>query len=165
MQIPTELDQIAAHPESLNRLDLSELEALWRQCCPKRRPSPHRSLLIRDLAFLAQSGGDLGLSRETDALVRAAMKRASVNRSVSPDEPPTRQKAAVSPLTQGVPAGAQMVREWGGESHKVTVLGGGWYLYKGQSYKSLTQIAKVITGAHWSGPKFFGLQAFRGGKP
>lgn len=113
---------------------------------------------------MAQSGGELALPRETDALVRAAMKGASVNRSAGSGEPKGR-KVATSPLTQGVPVGAQLVREWGGQSHQVTVLGGGWYLYKGESYKSLTRVAKVITGAHWSGPKFFGLQAFREAKP
>lgn len=164
MLIPPELHHVTASPESLNRLNLSELQALWAACCPKVPVSPHRSLLIRDLAFVAQSNGKIGLPRETDVLVRAAMKRASVNRSSNPEELPIRVKPAVSPLTQGVPVGAQLVREWGGQSHQVMVLGGGWYLYKDQSYKSLTQIAKVITGAHWSGPRFFGLHTFREAK-
>lgn len=159
---PTELLKISADPESLNRLFLPELQALWSACCLNLPPSPHRCFLLRDLAFLAQSNGELGLPRETDALVKAAMKKASVNRSINKVEDlPVRAKLPISVATQGVPVGAQLVREWGGQTHRVTVLGGGWYSYQNQSYKSLTQVARVITGAHWSGPRFFGLYKFR----
>jgi hypothetical protein len=54
--------------------------------------------------------------------------------------------------------GARLVREWGGRTHTVTVTEDG-FEYAGESYPSLTKIAKRITGAHWSGPRFFGLQA------
>jgi hypothetical protein len=49
------------------------------------------------------------------------------------------------------------VREWRGLVHAVTVLEDG-FDYPGQRYRSLTQIAGVITGAHWSGPRFFGIR-------
>jgi hypothetical protein len=52
--------------------------------------------------------------------------------------------------------GAKLVREWHGRAHVVVVTDTG-FDYAGSSYKSLTQIAKLITGAHWSGPRFFGL--------
>jgi Protein of unknown function (DUF2924) len=48
------------------------------------------------------------------------------------------------------------VREWRGRAHTVTVTEDG-FEYDGTSYPSLTKIAKKITGAHWSGPRFFGL--------
>jgi Protein of unknown function (DUF2924) len=47
-------------------------------------------------------------------------------------------------------------REWRGRTHTVTVTEDG-FEYAGASYPSLTKIAKKITGAHWSGPRFFGL--------
>ena len=53
--------------------------------------------------------------------------------------------------------GARLVREWRGRTHNVTVTEDG-FEYGGTSYQSLTKIAKKITGAHWSGPRFFGLQ-------
>lgn len=153
-----ELQRCQANPDSLNQLSLSELRALWSRSCPKIPPPPHRCLLERDLAFVAQSGGTK-LPRETDALIRAAMKVASVSR-IEGDQPiramPKGPKAA-----NDLPVGARLVREWGGKTHEVTALGGGWFQYQGQSYKSLTQVAKVITGAHWSGPCFFGLHRFR----
>ena len=52
--------------------------------------------------------------------------------------------------------GARLVRAWRGRAHTVTVTEDG-FEYAGTSYASLTKIAKKITGAHWSGPRFFGL--------
>ena len=59
--------------------------------------------------------------------------------------------------------GARLVREWGGRTHTVTVTGDG-FEYAGENYPSLTKIAQKITGAHWSGPRFFGLGAGRAGR-
>jgi Protein of unknown function (DUF2924) len=52
--------------------------------------------------------------------------------------------------------GARLVRQWRGHTHTVLVLGDG-FEYEGQCYRSLTMVAARITGAHWSGPRFFGL--------
>lgn len=54
--------------------------------------------------------------------------------------------------------GAQIIREWNGDTHKVDVTPDG-FEWRGQPYRSLSAIAKAITGAHWSGPRFFGLNA------
>jgi hypothetical protein len=54
--------------------------------------------------------------------------------------------------------GARLVREWRGRRHTVTVTEDG-FEYAGENYPSLTKIAKKITGARWSGPRFFGLPA------
>lgn len=58
--------------------------------------------------------------------------------------------------------GARLVREWHGRTHTVTVTEDG-FEYAGVSHPSLTKVAKAITGAHWSGPRFFGL--VRAGAP
>ena len=54
--------------------------------------------------------------------------------------------------------GARLVRQWRGRTHTVSVTEDG-FEYAGTSYPSLTKIANKITGAHWSGPRFFGLPA------
>jgi hypothetical protein len=51
--------------------------------------------------------------------------------------------------------GTRLIREWQGEVHEVTVLESG-YRWRGHTYRSLSAIAEMITGAHWSGPRFFG---------
>jgi hypothetical protein len=52
--------------------------------------------------------------------------------------------------------GARLVREWHGRTHTVVVVEDG-FEFEGRLYRSLTSIAREITGAHWSGPRFFGL--------
>jgi hypothetical protein len=52
--------------------------------------------------------------------------------------------------------GARLVRDWHGKTHVVDVVQAG-YVWQGESYKSLSVIARAITGARWSGPRFFGL--------
>jgi hypothetical protein len=52
--------------------------------------------------------------------------------------------------------GAKLVRQWGGHTHTVLVVEDG-FVYESQRYRSLTMIAARITGAHWSGPRFFGM--------
>ncbi len=52
--------------------------------------------------------------------------------------------------------GAKLVRAWHGEVHEVLVLEDG-FQWRGERWRSLTTIAGAITGAHWSGPRFFGL--------
>jgi hypothetical protein len=54
--------------------------------------------------------------------------------------------------------GTVLIREWRGVTHQVTVTEQG-ALYRGERYRSLSQIARVITGARWSGPRFFGVKA------
>jgi hypothetical protein len=51
-----------------------------------------------------------------------------------------------------------LLRVWKGKTHEVTVMDRG-YAYRGQKYRSLSIIAELITGAHWSGPRFFGLRS------
>lgn len=55
--------------------------------------------------------------------------------------------------------GTQILRDWGGQTHRVTVEAEGRYLYNGQTWSSLSAIARAITGARWSGPRFFGTRS------
>ena len=65
--------------------------------------------------------------------------------------------ARSSPKAQLQP-GTRLVREWQGRSFSVEVVEGG-FLMEGRHYASLSAIARRITGAHWSGPRFFGLSS------
>ncbi len=51
-----------------------------------------------------------------------------------------------------------LIREWHGTTHRTTVAEKG-FLFGGKRYRSLSEIARAITGTHWSGPRFFGLRA------
>ena len=54
--------------------------------------------------------------------------------------------------------GTTLVREWHGRTHTVLVLADGGFEHQGRRYASLTRLARGITGARWSGPRFFGLR-------
>ena len=53
--------------------------------------------------------------------------------------------------------GSKLIRTWRGQTHTVQVLENG-FEHQGQHYASLSKVAESITGAHWSGPRFFGLR-------
>ena len=60
-------------------------------------------------------------------------------------------------LPRRIKPGAILVREWKKASYRVTVLEDG-FAYEGKTYESLSEIARLITGTRWNGPKFFGLR-------
>ena len=68
-----------------------------------------------------------------------------------------REAASVTPSRELRP-GTVLLREWQGTAHRVTVIDEG-VLYGGKHYSSLSEVARVITGSRWSGPRFFGLKA------
>tara|TARA_R110002126_G_scaffold250322_1_gene393219 strand:- start:2770 stop:3324 length:555 start_codon:yes stop_codon:yes gene_type:complete len=70
------------------------------------------------------------------------------------DQIPSAKRLASQPTL--LAAGTQLIREWNGRPYRVEVTDGGFTL-DGNGYSSLSAIAKKITGTHWSGPRFFGL--------
>ena len=123
-----------------------ELQIEWRKHYrgePPRRLS--RDLLLRAIAYRIQERAAGGLS--------LAVKR---RLNALADELETKGSAHFDPGTMLRP-GTKLVREWHGRAHAVIVLDNG-FEYQGQRYRSLTRIATLITGVHWSGPVFFGLK-------
>jgi hypothetical protein len=85
-----------------------------------------------------------GLSKATQRRLIALTKELQTNGSViSNPGPPVRP-------------GARLVREWRGRTHTIVVMEEG-FEYADKPYSSLSKIAQAINGAHWSGPRFFGL--------
>jgi hypothetical protein len=68
------------------------------------------------------------------------------------------QHSATSAPIDSLAPGTRLLREWQGQTHHVTVLSHG-FEYAGTTYRSLTAIARLITGTPWSGPQFFGLRS------
>lgn len=130
--------------DDLDNARLDTLRGEWRRvyCCEPPRIS--RELLIRGIAYRHQELEHGGLGRATRRKLKTLAKMFRTTGRVAPDP-----GLALKP-------GARLVREWHGRTHTVTVTEDG-FEYAGTSYPSLTKIAKKITGAHWSGPRFFGL--------
>ncbi|MBX3571662.1 MAG: DUF2924 domain-containing protein [Mesorhizobium sp.] len=169
---------IGAEVAALSDLSREDLVERWLKIYGVRPPKGVRQdLLVRAVAWHHQAKRLGGLSTETRRLLRSAIsrvenemlardKRAVIDldrqsKMVIDDEtpadlsspiivaPPPRQRRRLTP-------GARLMREWNGKTHVVDVIEGG-YVFEAKVYPSLTAIAGKITGAHWSGPRFFGL--------
>lgn len=148
----------------LPKMSLKELRGLWAMHFNGEPPSP-RSFLIREIAWRVQQEREGGFDSHTRRLLQAAMRTALSVDDVEIDGKHSTDESALArthraPINRStkLPAAACLVREWGGERHEVTVVEHGKaYRYKDKTYKSLTEIAREITGTRWSGPRFFGL--------
>ena len=123
---------------------LDKLRGEWRRLYRCEPPRISRELLIRGIAYRRQELEHGGLGKTTRRKLKTLAKMFRTTGRVAPDP-----GLALKP-------GARLVREWHGRTHTVTVTEDG-FEYAGTSYPSLTKVAKKITGAHWSGPRFFGL--------
>ncbi len=169
---------------TLPHMSLAELRELWPIHMGRAKCPAQRRILIRELAWRYQERLYGGLDAETERLLNAAVRsavrrRLTANRltsSIEPEAPRTlRRPPAPSPARttlSRVPVGSRLIRVWPEGSrtqHEVTILNGGRrFEYRGQQYKSLSEIARLITGVRWSGPRFFGLNSKRlskGGEP
>ena len=138
------LSDIEAEIAGLLDRSTQELRLAWRQVYRAEPPlGISRDLMIRTLANQGQERVYGGPS--------AALRRHLQTLATELD------KAALS-FDPGVvlKAGATLVRQWRGRTHTVLAREDG-FEYEGQRYRSLTVIAQRITGAHWSGPRFFGV--------
>jgi len=121
-----------------------ELRCSWRKLHHTGPPlGLSRDLIIRGLADQLQQRAHGGPSRALQRRLQTlAGEFAKGARSFDPGKV--------------LKTGARLVRQWRGHTHTVLVREDG-FEYEGQRYRSLTVIAEQITGAHWSGPRFFGL--------
>ena len=124
----------------LETMDRAALLAAWSTVFG--RPAPKgisRPFLRLFLAYELQARRSGGLSKP----VAAALTRGE-------------SKAPAKPACAALKPGGRLIREWNGVTHVVDVTETG-FLWKGKTWRSLSIIAREITGAHWSGPRFFGL--------
>jgi len=143
---PGRADVTAVDRQIAELLDRStqELRVAWRQLHRTGPPQGlSRDLLIRALAHQLQERAAGGASR--------AMRRRLQTLAGEFEKKSASFDPGIVPKT-----GTTLVRQWRGHAHTVLVREDG-FEYEGQHYRSLTVIAERITGAHWSGPRFFGL--------
>jgi hypothetical protein len=129
--------------DGLADLPRADLVARWRALYRGDPPKGiSRRLLVLAIAYAMQAKAYGGLSPATRRRLRKAGKG------------PSRSKAA---STHSAPRpGTRLVREWNGTTHVVDVVEGG-FVWNGVRHASLSAVARAITGARWSGPRFFGL--------
>ena len=128
----------------LQQLSSRDLRMEWRRLFRSNPPSLSRDLLVRATAYRVQELAHGGLPKATARKLATLAAEFGRDGQISADARPQ------------IKPGARLVREWRGRTHVVTVTEDG-FTYGGNPYPSLTRIAQEITGAHWSGPRFFGL--------
>lgn len=135
---------LCQHMAVLSGLTAQQLRDEWRRIYRGQPPRLSRDLLIRSIAYRMQELVHGGLSKATQRTLALMTKEleADGNVTIAPD--------------LRVRSGARLLREWRGRTHTVIVTDDG-FEYAGKAYASLTKIAHEITSAHWSGPRFFGL--------
>ena len=137
-RLEREVDALA----NLTRVELVERwRALYRTDPPK---GISRRLLIRAIAYEMQAKRCGGLKPATDRRLRTI-----ANGTVNGIHGGRKTAPRLEPRTR-------LVREWNGVSHVVEVVEDG-FIWNGDRHRSLSSIARAITGARWSGPRFFGL--------
>lgn len=140
----------AARPEDLTDLSPAELHDMWRQYYATEAPATmSRELLQRAIGYRMQEEVFGGVSRRTMLRLKAMGPDLNTGRGL------------VAKATPALKPGTKLIREWQGKVLEVLALEDGQFAYAGKSYRSLTVIAREITGTHWSGPRFFGLKKAR----
>ncbi|MGA2981888.1 MAG: DUF2924 domain-containing protein [Terriglobales bacterium] len=140
--MPDAVEQRLAALPTMSKVALLDL---WKQFFDSTPPSQlRRDLMIPILAYRIQEQafGTLG------ARARERLRQLSQNFESGSDSPVT-----VAPRIR---PGTRLVRQWGDQVHLVNVHSNG-YEYQGTRYRSLSEIARLITGTRWSGPLFFGV--------
>jgi hypothetical protein len=128
-------------------LDVSALRAAWASLFGR---SPPKSVSRRLLEHAAAYGAQAKVHGNLKSAIRRKLLQAAQSQPDSMDGTLRRKRREV------LSPGSRLVRQWHGRSHTVEVTDGG-FLYAGKRYRSLSQVARAITGARWSGPRFFGL--------
>ena len=142
-------DTVLRQLAELPTFSVAQLRERWRSLFGAEPPASYKGqYLIRRLAWRIQELAYGGLSDGTQAtLTQVADEDAATAR-----RPSSRKREQNLPV-----AGTRLVRDWNGERHEVLVARDGFDL-GGRRYRSLSAVAKAITGAHRSGPAFFGLK-------
>jgi hypothetical protein len=139
--------KVEAQLDQLANASVAELRTHYRALFGREPPQAFGpDLLRRSLSYRIQEKAYGGLSRATQRLLDQLVKAYAA-----------KPKSQVE-LPRRIKPGSILVREWKGKSYRVTVLTEG-FSYGGETYTHLSEIAGLITGTRWNGPRFFGLRA------
>lgn len=136
---------VTAQIAQLPNLPMQNLWSLWDEFYGQRPGHHNRTYLESRIAYKLQERAFGGL------VINAKRKLEKIGQT---GEVPNHKRHADTQLAPG----ATLIREYNGLTYRVTVLDDGRFEFQGKPYKSLSAIARAITGSVWSGPVFFGLK-------
>jgi hypothetical protein len=132
--------------QQLPKLERKQLQSLWQDLFGNApNPKLRRELLVPVLAYRMQEKAFGGLTPSVQRKLRAMAEEFNKTGKIG------------SKPTNVTRPGTRIIREWQGKIHEVCALESG-FEYCNQQYRSLSEIARQITGTRWSGPSFFGLK-------
>ena len=141
------VDPVARELKHVGTLGVEALRDLWTKRFRTTPPAIRSGDVLRRLiAWKIQVEAFGDLDAETYAKIRRLTRIGRNGVAVAVE------------TTVSLKAGSILVREWRGVEHRVLVLDKG-FEHRDKRYKSLSEVARAITGTHWSGPRFFGLEA------
>lgn len=141
------------HVDNLRNLGRQRLLELWSELPGNRTPPARAEHLVRELAYRLQERQFGGLDKSSRVSMRRHMNtfESSLNGQ--------KNTVKFTPLSRvTLEAGSTISREWNHQTVRVNVIGPRCFEYDGKQYRSLSAIAREITGQHLSGPLFFGLK-------
>jgi hypothetical protein len=136
--------QLSDRLSILPTLSLGDLRLEWRRLFRADAPRLSRDTVMRAIAYRLQEIAHGGQSKATQRRLAALTGEFEMDGRIA------------SPAGPKIKPGCRLVREWHGRTHTVCVTDDG-FEFQGKTYRSLSKIAREITGAQWSGPRFFGL--------
>ena len=139
--------QVLARLAGLKGMTISELKGEWQALIGSPPPNNSRQFLEQRLAYRIQELTFGGLSKPVRQLLDALADEVEGKKV---------RKSVISDPRNPV-IGTRLMREWNGTEHVITVLKDG-FDWQGRRYKSLSAIARAITGTQWNGYRFFGLR-------
>lgn len=155
-------DKIDEGLAELEALDRAELGERWTAVVNRPPPkSASRVFLLRALSYELQSKHAPSLSKADQKVLQDALREQGAGSASARCSAEAAPKTSRSKLRMALVPGSRLVREWNGRPYTVSVIEEG-FVYKDKVWSSLSAIAKDITGAHWSGPRFFGLNKTSG---
>jgi hypothetical protein len=146
-------DTVLAQLAALKSTPTQKLKEKWRELFETEPPGYNRRFLESRLAYRIQELAYGGLSKQTVARLEALGEQLDDGKIKV-----RRKRADDRPIS-----GARLIREWQGVEHCVTVRDAD-FEYQGRPYKSLSAIARAITGTRWNGPVFFGVRRSGAGR-
>ena len=141
------MTELIARIAALKTTPTPDLQAQWRELFETEPPRRNRGYLESRIAYRIQELEHGGLSPATIARLEA------LGETLDGGDPKVRKRR----VDDRPVAGTRLIREYQGVEHCATVLADG-YEYQGRPYKSLSAVARAITGTRWNGPLFFGLR-------
>ena len=146
-------EPILARLAALKNMTVNELKAEWQALFDAPAPNNSRTFLESRLAYRIQELTYGGPDKQTRRLLDLLADEV---------EGTLTRKAQIADPRNPV-VGTKLIREWDGTAHTVTVLKDG-FDWGGQRYKSLSAVARAITGTRWNGYRFFGLRERKRGE-